>query len=144
MIGAGVLLLLAVAIVRTAVPDRSRIRPLSLQGLDIPSEPIKQGETLTREKHWDPPDDVYLVGWNPRVGAHGSGAELALFIGQTRLFEYFEGRGAISVASFPAGTGFVLRKAQRLTLRLRVANSGPDSETQGAGALIYFVPVEGN
>ena len=144
LVAAGCLLLLAVGVVRLAVPDRSRIRPLSLQGLDIATEPIEHGQTLQREKVWQPPDDVYVLGWNPWVGAESAGGELTLFAEGVRLFFYVQGPGAANHTVYPGGTGYLLRKGQKLTLRYRLANLGPAGETKGAGALVYFVPVEGN
>ena len=144
LIGAACLLLLAVGLVRLAVPDRSRIRALSLQGFDIPSERIEQGQTLERERVWEPPDDVYVVGWNPWVGAESSAGEITLFAGGVRLFYFVQGEGAANPTVYPGGTGYLLRKGERLSLRYRLANLGPAGETKGAGALVYFVPVEGN
>lgn len=144
LLAAGCLLLLAVGVVRLAVPDRSRIRALSLQGLDIATEPIEHGQTLQREKVWQPPDDVYVLGWNPWVGAESAGGELTLFAEGVRLFFYVQGPSAANHTVYPAGTGYLLRKGQKLTLRYRLANLGPAGETKGAGALVYFVPVEGN
>jgi hypothetical protein len=144
LVGAGCLLLLAVGVVRLAVPDRSRIRPLSLQGFDIASERIDQGQTLQREKVWQPPDDVYIVGWNPWVGAASSGGELTLLAAGVRLFFFVQGDAAANHTVYPAGTGYLLRKGQALTLRYRLVNMGPAGETKGAGALVYFVPLEGN
>ena len=141
---AACLLLLAVGVVRLAVPDRSRIRPLSLQGFDIPSEPIDHGQTLEREKVWQPPDDIYIVGWNPWVGAATSGGELTLLAAGVRLFLFAQGQGAANQTVYPGGTGYLLRKGQPLTLRYRLVNMGPAGDTKGAGALVYFVPVEGN
>jgi hypothetical protein len=142
--GAACLLLLAVGVVRLAVPDRSRIRPLSLQGFDIPSERIDHGLTLEREKVWQPPDDIYIVGWNPWVGASSSGGELTLLAGGVRLFLFTQGQGGANQTVYPGGTGYLLRKGQPLTLRYRLLNMGPAGDTKGAGALVYFVPVEGN
>jgi hypothetical protein len=144
LIGAGCLLLLAVGVVRLAVPDRSRIRSLSLQGFDIPSERIDHTQTLEREKVWLSPDDIYIVGWNPWVGALSSGGELTLFAAGVRLFFFAQGEGAANQTVYPGGTGYLLRKGQPLTLRYRLVNMGPAGETKGAGALVYFVPVEGN
>jgi hypothetical protein len=145
LLGGAVLLLLAVAIVRTAVPDRSRIRPLSIYAIDFPSEPIKKGETIEREKTWSPPDDVYVMGWNPRVYAAASAGLLSLHSlpEKVRLFEYREGEG-LAKTDFPPGTGFLLKKGQQLAATFRIGNSGPDSQTHGAVAYIYFVPVQGN
>src|SRR5438034_11328387 len=86
LLAGGCLLLLAVGVVRLAVPDRSRIRPLSLQGIDVSSERIEHGQILERERVWQPPDDVYIVGWNPWVGAAASGGALTLFASGGRLF----------------------------------------------------------
>jgi hypothetical protein len=144
VIGAACLLLLAVGVVRLAVPDRSRMRALSLQGFDIPSERIDHGQILERELVWEPPDDVYVVGWNPWVGAASSGGELTLMAGGVRLFYFVQGESAGNQTVYPGGTGYLLRKGERLSLRYRLANLGPASETRGAGALVYFVPVEGN
>ena len=141
---AGALLLLAVAIVRLAVPDRSRIRPLSLEGFEIPSETIDQGQTLTRERSWDPPTDVYIMGWSPRIMARGSGATLQLMAGDVRLFEMVEGSAEWGQGIFPDGAGFLLRKGQKLVLRFRIINGGTPVQTLGANALVYFVPAEGN
>jgi len=144
LIAAAGLLLLAVAVVRLAVPDRSRMRPLSLQGFDIPSEPIDQGQTLERERVWEPPDDVYLVGWSPWIGAARSGGELTLFAAGVQLFFFGQGDRAANATVYPAGTGYLLRKGEKLTLRYRLENMGPAGETKGAGAVVYFVPLEGN
>jgi hypothetical protein len=144
LIAAACLLLLAVGLVRLAVPDRSRMRPLSLQGFDIPSEKIDQGQTLERERVWEPPDDVYVVGWSPWVGASRSGGELTLYAAGVQLFQFVQGDGAANAAAYPAGTGYLLRKGEKLTLRYRLENMGPAGETKGAGAVVHFVPVEGN
>jgi hypothetical protein len=145
LVGASCLLLLAVGVVRLAVPDRSRMRALSLQGFDIPSERVEQGQTLERERVWEPPDDVYVVGWNPWVGAATSGGQLTLLAGGVRLFYFVQREGAANTHTvYPGGTGYLLRKGERLTLRYRLSNLGPAGETKGAGALVYFVPVQGN
>jgi hypothetical protein len=144
LIAAACLLLLAVGLVRLAVPDRSRMRPLSLQGFDIPSETIDQGQTLERERVWEPPDDVYVVGWSPWVGASRSGGELTLYAAGVQLFLFVQGDGSANAAAYPAGTGYLLRKGEKLTLRYRLENMGPAGETKGAGAVVHFVPVEGN
>jgi len=144
LVAAGCLLLLAVGVVRLAVPDRSRIRALSLQGIDISSERIEQGQVLQRERIWQPPDDIYVLGWNPWVGAAASAGELTLYASGVRLFYFVQGDAAANHTSYPAGTGYLLRKGEKLTLRYRLVNLGPAGETKGAGALVYFVPVEGN
>jgi hypothetical protein len=144
LVGAACLLLLAVGVVRLAVPDRSRMRALSLQGFDIPNERIEEGQTLERERVWQPPDDVFVVGWNPWVGAASSGGELTLLAGGVRLFYFVQGSSVTNNTQYPAGTGYLLRKGERLTLRYRLVNLGPPGDTKGAGAVVYFVPAEGN
>lgn len=144
LIAAAGVLLLAVAVVRLAVPDRSRMRPLSLQGFEISSEKIDQGQTIERERVWEPPADIYLVGWSPWVGASRSGAELTLFAAGVQLFFFTQREAAPIQNVYPAGTGYLLRKGEKLTLRYRLENMGPAGETKGAGAVVYFVPVEGN
>jgi hypothetical protein len=143
-IAAGVVLLLAVAVVRLAVPDRSRIRPLSVAGLDLPSEAIAQGETVTREKTWPAPADVYVIGWSYRIGAPTAGPELHLLAGDVRLFTARGTDALQNPAFFPSGTAFLVRRGQSVTLRFRMSNAGPAGETHGASALVYFVPVMGN
>lgn len=144
---AGVVLLLAIAIVRLAVPDRSRLRALSVEAIQIPSEPIKQGESLERLFEWLPPADVYVVGWGPRANAKNSGAEMTLFTPgppPMLLFDYAEdGRPNRNEYAAP-GTGFMVQKGTPVKLRFRLNNSGPDTMTLGGVALIYFVPVAGN
>ena len=144
-VAAAVVLVLAVAIVRTAIPDRSRLRPLSVEGMEIRGEVIPTGE-IVREATWSPPADVYVLGMNYRIGASGAGAELMLLAGKTALFQTRTG-DAIPMDNptfFQNTAAYVLRKGERLTLRYHVVNTGPPGETSGAGALIYFVPVEGN
>lgn len=51
LLGAGAFLLLAVAIVRTATPDRSRIRRLSVEAIDIESEPISPARRSCARVH---------------------------------------------------------------------------------------------
>jgi hypothetical protein len=140
--GGGVLLL-AVALVRLAVPDRARMRPVSIEALDIPTEPIASGQTIERQATWNPPDDVYLLGWNHEVETRAA-PTLRLVHGNTRLFMVGGTDGSADHAFFPAGAGYRVRKGETLTLTFRVTNGGPPGETHGAGALLYFVPVEGN
>jgi hypothetical protein len=140
-------LVLAVAIVRLAVPDRSRLRALSVEAIQIPSEPIKNGQSIERTFEWHPPDDIYIVGWGPRANARGSGAEMTLFIPGAPpmlLFDYVEdGRPARNEYAAP-GTGFLVGKGKTITLQFRLTNTGPDAESHGGVAYIYFVPVAGN
>lgn len=142
----GGLLLLAVAIVRTAVPDRSRLRPLSVEGLNIPAETVGTGQTIMRDKTWSPPADIYVMGWNYRVGSAALGSELVLYSGDVQLFNahYGDAMTPANPAFFPSGSGYLLRKGETLTLRYTIRNTGPPGQSQGAGALVYFVPVEGN
>ena len=146
MFGAG-LLLLAVAIVRIAVPDRSRIRVLSVEAIQIPAEPIKNGQSIEHTFDWIPPDDVYVVGWGPRPNAKNSGAQMTLFTPgppAMLLFDYAEdGRPHQNEYAAP-GTGFLVRRGSAVKLRFRINNGRPDSSTQGGVALIYLVPVAGN
>jgi len=139
--------LVAIAVVRLAVPDRSRLRPLSVEAIQIPSEPIKNGQSIERSFEWLPPEDVYVVGWGPRANAKGSGAEMTLFTPgppAMLLFDYAEdGRPNRNEYAAP-GTGFLVRKGSPVKLRFRLNNGGPDSMTLGGVALIYFVPVAGN
>jgi len=142
LFGAGLVLLLAVGLCRLYGTERPRFRAVSVNALEIPSETVGQGQTVTREASWDPPDDVYVIGWAPRAGAPEAEPELMLRAGDVRLFE---GRGVLAgPVFFPSGSGYRLRKGERLTLRLALTNSGPPAESRGARALIYFVPVAGS
>jgi hypothetical protein len=140
-------ILLAVAIVRLAIPDRSRLRALSVEAIRIASEPIKHDQSLERTFEWLPPEDVYIVGWGPRANAKNSGAEMTLFMPgppPMLLFDYAEdGRPSRNEYAAP-GTGFLVKKGAPVKLRFRVNNGGPDSQTLGGVALIYFVPAAGN
>jgi hypothetical protein len=141
-LAAGAVLLLAVAVVRLAVPDRSRMRSLSIEGFDIKSEPIASGQEIQRTASWNPPEDLYVVGWSYEIGS--SAGWLALMQGQTRLFSTTDLRRSANPAFFAGGTGFRVRKGEPLTLHYRVLNTGGDGQTMGASAVVYFVPVEGN
>jgi hypothetical protein len=140
--GAGALLLTA-ALVRLAVPDRARIRPVSIEAIDIASEPIGQGATIERQATWNPPDDVYLLGWNYDLKT-GAAPTLRLLHGNTRLFMVGGAAGTADHALFPSGTAYRVRKGEALTLVFRVTNGGPPGETHGASVLLYFVPMAGN
>ena len=140
--GAGALLLVA-ALVRMAVPDRARIRPVSIEAIDIASEPIGEGQTIERQATWSPPDDVYLLGWNYDVETRAA-PTLRLLHGKTRLFMVGGTGGTADSAVFPLGTGYRVRKGETLTLTFRLTNGGPPGETHGAAVLLYFLPVEGN
>lgn len=139
-------LLLAVAIVRIAIPDRSRLRSLSVEAINIPNEEVGSHATLERTMTWTPPDDVYVVGWGPRVHARGSSASLMLYLKERKimLFDYIEdGQSARNEYAAP-GTGFLVSKGETVTLRYRLNNGGPAGPSLGATALVYFVPVAGN
>jgi len=140
------LVLLAVAVVRLAVPDRSRLRPLSVEAIKIESEEVASHATAERTATWMPPEDVYVVGWGPRVHARGSRGSLMLFLQDRRilLFDYTEDGQSARNEYVAPGTGFRVAKGEALTLRFRLNNAGPAGPTQGATALIYFVPVAGN
>jgi hypothetical protein len=143
--GGGALLLLATALVRLAVPDRSRMRRLSVEGIDIASAPIRGGQTVVSERQWNPPEDVYVVGWNYHVGAPAADPELLLLDGTTALFMGVKGQNTpLNPSFYQGGTGYLLLKGRPLTLRLKVSNTGPDGHTLGARALVYFLPVAGN
>ncbi|HET8645640.1 MAG TPA: hypothetical protein VFO85_09145 [Vicinamibacteria bacterium] len=143
--GAGFILLLAVGVMRAAMPERAPLRAVSVEGIDIPSEAIGSGDTLTREKEWRAPADVYILGWSYSLGPLQSSPELLLRHGQTVVFLGPRGGAATGNPAFlQSGLGYRLPANEPLTLRLTVTNTGPQGETQGARALIYFVPVAGN
>ena len=142
----GVAFLLAIGVVRLAVPDRSRLRALSVEAIQIPSEPIAHGQSIERSIDWTPPADVYIVGWGPRVHARGSSATLMLYLKsrKTMLFDYQEdGRSSRNEYTAP-GTGFFVAKGEAVTIRYRMNNGGLDSQTLGGVGLIYFVPAAGH
>lgn len=147
VIGAGLILLLAVAIVRTAVPDRSRLRPMSIQGLEIPDEPIDSGATLTREASWSPLADIYVMGWQYRNGGEDAWSSLTLLRqpGEIALFTV-RGRAGnpANPAFFQNGGVFLVRRGEQLMIRYTINNTGRTGRTMGASALVYFVGAEGN
>lgn len=134
--------LLGMALFRVLAPPTPLTRQISVEAVEIKSKPIKSGESLTQESSWTPPDDVYIVGWAPDLGAPSAAPELYLVTGGTTLFlaprSSLEG---LKATFLPSGNGFLVRKGETLTLRLQMLNSGPDGETRGARALIYFHPV---
>lgn len=134
--------LLGMALFRILAPPVPPTRQLSVEAVEIKSKPIRSGESLVQESSWTPPDDVYIVGWAPDIGAPGATPELFLVSNGTTIFTVprtsLEG---LKAAFLPGGTGFLVRKEQAVTLRLQITNSGPDGETRGARALIYFHPV---
>lgn len=155
-LAAAAVLLVGVAVIRLAVPDRSRIRPLSIEGFDIKSEKIDPGQVVTRELPWTPPDDVYVLGWNPFLGAPSDArydADVMLFHPQRQTTIFVSGYRVTPptstdvwrMFSLPTNTGFLVLKGEGLVLRYRITNRGTEPfETQGATALVYFVPVAGN
>lgn len=134
--------LLGVAAFRLLGPPGPAIRRISVEAVEIKSAPIKRDESLVQEASWTPPDDVFVVGWAPDLGAPSALPELYLRSGETTIFlaprASLEG---LKAAFLPSGTGFLIRKGETVKLRLQMNNSGPDGETKGARALIYFHPV---
>ncbi len=134
--------LLGMALFRILAPPVPPTRQLSVEAVEIKSKPIRSGESLVQESSWTPPDDVYIVGWAPDLGAPSALPELYLRVGETTVFlaprASLEG---LKPAFLPAGSGFLVRKGEIVRLRLQINNSGPDGESLGARALIYFHPV---
>jgi hypothetical protein len=153
---AGALLLLAIAIVRLAVPERSRIRPLSIEAFEVEGQPIEPSETVIKETPWTPPTDVYVMGWNPWIGAPSNvayDADLQVYLPDERETIFIFGQrvtppGTVDAwrsFSLPQGTGYKVLKGQKLAFRYRITNFDSESfDTRGAASLLYFVPVEGN
>lgn len=134
--------LLGMALFRVLAPPVPPTRQLSVEAVEIKSKPIRSGESLVQESSWTPPDDVYVVGWAPDLGAPSALPELYLRVGETTIFlaprASLEG---LKPAFLPSGSGFLVRKGEIVKLRLQINNSGPDGESRGARALIYFHPV---
>ena len=134
--------LLGVAVFRLLSPAEGATRRISIEMVEIKSAPIKSGESLIQESSWTPPDDVFIVGWAPELGASSALPDLYLRVGETTVF--LAPRGSVTgpnPAFLPSGTGFFIRKGETVKLRLKIDNSGPDGESRGARALIYFHPV---
>jgi hypothetical protein len=141
-LGGCVLLLFVTAMVRILTPQPPTWRSLSVEGLSISSQPIAQGQTVVAEQSMAAPDDVYVVGWSYRIQGWEAMPELRLNAGKTTLFVGTRGGNLeMSPAFFPAGSGFLVRRGDPITLQLRVTNTGPAGQTRGADALVYFVPV---
>lgn len=138
--------LLALAVVRIGTPEAPRLRPLSIEGIEIPPERIGAGGVLERERVWTAPTDVYVTSWSPLVRARGSRGELILMLQGTKtvLFRYVEDGTAPRTESFAPGAAFLVRAGEHLVLRFRIANNGETGDTGGASALIHFVPAAGN
>ena len=134
--------LLGGAVVRVVAPATPPTRQISVEAVEIKSASIKSGESLVQESTWSPPDDIYIVGWAPDLGAPSALPELYLMAGATTVFlaprASLEG---LKPAFLPSGTGFLVRKGETVRLRLQINNSGPPGESRGARALIYFHPV---
>jgi hypothetical protein len=156
ILAGGALLLLAVAIVRVAVPDRSRLRPLSVEAFEVRSAEVAPGATVVREVEWSPSADVYVMGWNPWVGLPPGVSfdnDLMIYQADTNTTLFVMGQrgstpGVIDTwreVDLPAGTGYLVRRGHPLKLRYRVTNVGTAPfEVRGVTALLYFVPAEGN
>ncbi len=136
------LLLLGAGLTRVVLLDASGTRQISVEAVTIPSAPVKSGQTLEQEAFWAPPDDVFIVGWSPDLGAPAALPELHLVSGTTTIFSSRPTSIQDLTPTFlPSGTGFRVNHGERVRLQLRIKNSGPDGESQGARALIYFHPV---
>jgi hypothetical protein len=134
--------LLGVAVFRLLSPGEGVTRQISVEAVEIKSAPIRSGESLVQEASWTPPDDVFIVGWAPDLGAPSALPELYLVVRDTTIFlaprASLEG---LKAAFLPSGSGFLIHKGETVKLRLQIKNSGPDGESRGARALIYFHPV---
>lgn len=134
--------LLGLALFRILSPREGATRRISVEAVEVRNSPIKSGESLTQEASWTPPDDVFIVGWAPSLGASGARAKVYLVSGQTTIFAMEQGIGEpLPTIFLPSGTGYLVRKSEPVRLRLQINNSGPEGETGGARALIYFHPV---
>lgn len=113
-----------------------------MEAVEIPSQPIKRGESSISEASWTPPDDVFIVGWAPDLGAPAALPSLYLMSGATAILRVERGSvEGLRTTFLPSGTGYLARKGERIQLRLQLQNTGPDGETGGARVLIYFHPV---
>lgn len=134
--------LLGIALFRALVPVGTPTRRISVEAVEIKAQPIKSGESLIQEASWTPPDDVFIVGWAPHLGSPGAHPNVYLMAGSTSIFAAERGALQGMPATFmPSGTGYRVTKGETVKLRLQITNSGPDGDTGGARALIYFHPV---
>ena len=134
--------LLGLVLFRLLSPSGAPTRRISVEAMEIKSQPIRSGESATQEASWTPPDDVFVVGWAPDVGAPEARPNLFLMSGSTAIFRIERGSVEGLRATFlPAGTGYLARKGETIKLRFQIDNSGPDGVSGGARALIYFHPV---
>jgi hypothetical protein len=117
-------------------------RMISVEAVEIKSAAIKSGQSLVQETSWSPPDDVFIVGWAPDIGAPEARPELYLVGEGTTIFTAERGSiEGLRPVFLPAGTGYLLRKGATVKLRFQIINTGPDGESRGARALVYFHPV---
>ena len=153
---AGAMTLLAVAIVRLAVPERPRIRPLSIEGFEVAGEPVGPSQTVARESAWTAPTDIYVMGWNPWIGAPSGvayDADLQVYLPDENVTVFVFGQrvtppGTVDAwrsFSLPSGTGYKVLKGRKLSFRYRITNMGSAPfDSRGATSLLYFLPVEGH
>lgn len=135
-------LVLGVGLSRLALTPGPPTRQISVEAAIIASAPIASGASLIQDGSWIPPDDAFIVGWAPSVGAPDALPELHLKSRTTTIFSVVPSSAdAFRPAFLPAGTGFRVRKGEPVTLQLVIRNLGAAGETKGARALIYFHPV---
>ena len=155
LLAGGALVLLAIGILRLATPDRPRIRAVAIEGVSTKPRPVGPGETVTEEGIWQPPDDVYVLGWDPIVGAGVGQYDVDIMLyesaTQTTLFHATQSVSAGSAlhswpaTTLPLGTGYLARKGSPLKFRIMIGNTGTTTvQPRAASALIYYVRVEGN
>ena len=78
---------LGLALFRLLAPSGQTTRRISVEAVEIKSRPIKSGESAIQEASWTPPDDVFVVGWAPDVGAPEARPNLFLMSGSTAIFK---------------------------------------------------------
>lgn len=145
VVGVGMAAMLGAGLARMAAPKRQPMRAIAIEGIHIRSEPIAQGQTVTREQAWQPPVDVYVVGWNYSIGSLTAGPELLLLHQDTVLF--FGPKGGVAAgnpAFYGEGAGYKVLAGEPVKLRLTITNEGAAGETRGAQALVYFVAADSN
>lgn len=145
VVGAGMAAMLGAGLAHMAAPKRQPMRSLAIEGIHIPSEPIAQGQTITREATWQPPVDVYVIGWNYSIGSPTAGPEVLLLHKDTTLFFGSKGSAAsANPAFYGEGAGFKVLAGEPVKLRLTITNQGVAGETRGAQALVFFVASDSN
>jgi hypothetical protein len=127
----------------TFVHLQPRLSQVSIQGMDVRSEPIGPDQTIERDKDWFPPEDVFITGWNCILGAPGAAPTLMLSHGDVRLFQMSGAQGETASNSYGNGLGYRVNRGEHLRLRLTITNRGTAGETHGASCLLQFVPVHG-